>query len=360
MSFWNSILFWLALVLSLHHVYCDSSPLTKIDVHSHFVPPFWRNESILTGYGQPDGMPEIPAWSEEDHLNLMREANISKAILSITSPGTYLIPGDYLHARNLSRRCNEFAADLKRRRPESFGFWASLPLPDVEGTLAEIAYALDELNADGVAVYTNAHGVYLGDELLQPVFHELNRRNATVFIHPTSPCIRTAESSSPGVDSRPAAPLFDLYPNPIFEFLFDTARAVINLFLSKTIADFPCITYILSHAGGALPPLIERFTQFASLSHGPAINITSHDVKDAFSRQFYFDLAGFAFPDQIYGLLRYVGARRIVYGSDYPYTSAARALHVAEAINEGVGVAFPDPVDRDGIFSGNARRILEG
>ncbi|KAL2843699.1 hypothetical protein BJY01DRAFT_248474 [Aspergillus pseudoustus] len=350
MTAWNDALSWLALMLTFHQACCTAlttDRTDKIDVHSHYVPPFWRNESIMTGHGQPDGMPGIPDWSEEAHLELMRQANISKSILSITSPGTYLIPGDYLHARRLSRRCNEFAADLKRRRPESFGFWASLPLPDVQGSLDELVYALDNLDADGVVVFTNSHGVYLGDDILEPVFRELDRRNATVFVHPTSPCIRGDDGSL-----RPAAPL-PQYSNPLFEFFFDTARAVINLFLSGTIGDLHNVTYIVSHAGGALPPTIERFTQFAT-----SINITSDIVKEAFVRQFYFDLAGFAFPDQIYGLLRYVGAGRLLYGSDYPFTSATRVLSIAETINEDIGKAFPDPLDQRNIINGNAQRML--
>ncbi|KAL3491715.1 hypothetical protein BJX62DRAFT_251097 [Aspergillus germanicus] len=329
--------------------------MDKIDPHSHYVPDFWREESILAGYGEPDGIPGIPAWSEEAHLEFMAEANITKSILSITSPGTHLTPGNNTHARRLTRKCNEFAADLKRRRPEEFGFWAALPLPDVEGSLAELAYAIDYLDANGVAVFTNAHGVYLGDELLEPLFEELDRRNVTVFVHPTSPCIRGAH----GHDLQPASPLAEFYPNPMFEYFFESARAVTNLFLSGTVDTFPNITYIISHAGGALPPTIERFTQFASSILGLPLEINSDSVKAAFARSFYFDLAGFVFPDQIYGLLRYVGARSIVYGSDYPYTPAPGVLAIAETINEYIDEAFPDPRDVQGIFAGNARRILD-
>ncbi|KAL4811667.1 hypothetical protein BDW67DRAFT_189458 [Aspergillus spinulosporus] len=303
----------------------------------------------MAGYGQPDGMPAIPDWSEESHLQLMEQANITKSILSITSPGTYLTVGDTAQARNLSRRCNEFAADLKRRRPDKFGFWAAIPLPDIEGSLIELAYALDHLNADGVAVFTNAKGTYLGNEALEPVWEELDRRNVTVFVHPTSPCIRDGY--------QPAAPLTQ-YPNPMFEFFFEEARAIINLFLTNTVANFSNITYIISHAGGALPPTVERFTGFASSILGLPIAINSDIVKAALNRQFYFDMAGFVFPDQIYGLLRYVNASRIVYGSDYPYTPAPGVLAIANTINEDISEAFPHPKDRNAIFTGNAQRIL--
>ena len=145
-------------------------------------------------------------------MEFMRRANISKSILSITTPGTSLDPLDVTVGRKLSRACNEYAADLKRQYPDKFGFWASLPLPDVEGSLEEMRYALDVLNADGVVILSNSHGTYLGDSCLEELAQALNERKAKVFIHPTSPCIKQ--------DNRvplSAAPL-PQYPNPTFEF----------------------------------------------------------------------------------------------------------------------------------------------
>ncbi|KAI5463884.1 aminocarboxymuconate-semialdehyde decarboxylase [Mariannaea sp. PMI_226] len=324
----------------------------RIDTHSHFVPPFWREESIKYGYGKPDGMPGIPPWTEEAHLEMMRKANITKSILSITSPGTHLVPGDDSLARNLSRRCNEFAADLKRRNPTKFGFWASLPLPDVEGSLAEIDYALDVLKADGVGVMTNAHGVYLGDAILDPIFKALNKRKATIFIHPTSPCLRHGNAS------EPVSPL-PQYPNPMFEFFFDTTRAAINLFVSGTINNNPHITIILSHAGGAITPLVARFTQFATLILGVPIQISTKTVEKAFRSQFYFDLAGFVFPEQIHGLIPYVGADRLLYGSDYPYTPEASVLGLAESMNIELPQVFEQRSSQEAIYNGNAIRLLK-
>lgn len=281
----------------------------------------------------------------------MRKGNISKSILSITSPGTNLNRGDVAGCRRLTRECNEYAAEIKAKYPDKFGFWASLPLPDVQGSLEEIDYAIDILGADGVVVLTNVSGVYLGDDAMSVVFKALNKRKAKVFIHPTEPCCQ--HDGRP----QPASPL-PQYPAPMMEYLFDTARAITNLFLSGTVASCPHVTFIVSHAGGALTPLIARFSAFsaANLSGGP--QMTKDDVISKLNSQFYFDLAGFVFPEQIHGLLPYVGARRITYGSDYPLTPEAMALQLAQAADVHVPNHFPGSDDQILIWNGNARRIL--
>ena len=286
----------------------------------------------------------------------MKDLSITKSIISISSPGTYFSPGDDASARKLARQCNDFAGDLKRRRPHQFGFWAVLPLPDVEGSLEEIPHAMDVLHAEGIALETNHHGIYLGDKAFNPVFDELNRRKATVFIHPTSPCISHHEKGHGHGYTR--ATVLPQYPNPMFEFMFDTARAVINLFLSGTIARCPNITFVIPHAGGTLPPIIQRFTGFATDILGSEIAINTTIVKETFARQFYFDLAGFPFPDQIFGLLRFVGPDRLLYGSDYPFTPSKGVAVLARRMRDGLNEMFPDGKVREGIYVGNANKLL--
>ena len=210
---------------------------------------------------------------------------------------------------------------------------------------------LDELHADGIAVKTNHHGKYLGDSAFDPVFAELERRKATVFIHPTGPCI--AHPTGPQ-DAKPLSQ----YPNPIFEFFFDTARAVINLFLSGTVARCPNVTFILSHGAGALPPIVERFTSFATSILGLELEINSDIVKEAMRRHFYLDLAGFVFPDQIHGVLRYVGPERLLYGSDYPYTPAKGVEMLVGKMEQGLKETFPEEKTRRAILVGNAQKLL--
>ena len=117
----------------------------RIDVHSHFLPPFYRDALASNGHSHPDGMPAIPSWSPSDHLSMMRTANVSKSILSISSPGTNIVAGNTTLTRDLTRQCNAYAAKMKRDDPEKFGFWASLPLPDVDAALDEIDEKRDQV-----------------------------------------------------------------------------------------------------------------------------------------------------------------------------------------------------------------------
>ncbi|ETN40404.1 uncharacterized protein HMPREF1541_04681 [Cyphellophora europaea CBS 101466] len=280
----------------------------------------------------------------------METCNISKSILSITTPGVHLVPGDDKLARKITHLCNNAGAELKRRRPDQFGFFASLPVPDISGALEEIKRAYDELDCDGVTFETNKHGVYLGDQRLDPIFEELNRRHATVFIHPTTPCMP---------DGHTAAVPVTLFPRSTYEFFFDTCRAVINLFASGTVSRNPYITFIIPHMAGAFPPLVDRFSRVAPLLGLPGVDpqLSPDFVRERLNRQFYFDTAGWPFPAQVHGLLQYVTPERILYGSDFPFTPLHAVVACCEEHDEHLPQVFKEEVEK--VCTGNAKRLLK-
>ncbi|PTB53114.1 hypothetical protein M431DRAFT_145971 [Trichoderma harzianum CBS 226.95] len=320
--------------------------MEKIDTHAHVVPPGWRKYCEEHGFGKPDGMPAIPEWTPESHIALMDKLGVSKSILSITSPGTYLKPGDDALARKITRETNEELAEICAKYPSRFGFFASLPLPDIEGSLAEIDHAL-KLGASGFAVMTNAHGQYLGDSTLDAVFHKLNEVNAILFMHPTTCC---------GSDPAAVKPM-NQYPSPMLEFFFDTTRAVTNLLLSGTVERNPNISFLVSHCGATLPPLVERFTSFAAIINAPS-TLNSDQVKELFKTRFFFDLAGFPFPDLIHGYLRVCNESRLLYGTDFPYTPAHMIEIQGQAMDSGLRELFDEETIK-GIYSEHAKRLLK-
>jgi 6-methylsalicylate decarboxylase len=283
---------------------CEEAFLTGfIDVHAHFLTGSYVTQARAAGHVVPDGMPAWPDWSAAAHLELMDRTGIDTAVLSVSSPGTHF--GDDAAARRLAREVNDAGAQLVHDYPGRFGLFASLPLPDTDDALSELVYAFDTLGADGVIVETNAHGVYLGDHRLEPVFAELARRRATVLVHPTSPpCWQQTALGR---------------PRPMIEFIFDTARAVTGLILAGTLTRHPGINIIVPHGGGALPLLADRIKAFLSASPSP------HDPAPdpvAQLRRLYYDLAGTPFPRQVPALLSLVGPGQLLYGSDFCFTPA--------------------------------------
>lgn len=343
-------------------------PLAKIDIHSHFLPDFYRQALLDNGHEHPDGMPGPPRWSEELHLEMHHRTGVKKSILSISSPGTHLVPGQDALARNLARRCNEFAADLKNRKPEQFGFFATLPLPDIQGSIEEIEYGSENLNPDGFSFLTNHHGHYIGDALFEPVFAALNARNAIVFIHPTTPCTKTLDNNN--TSCIPATPLAPLYPRPMFEFFFDSARCYINLFLQGLITRYPHITYTITHAGGVLPPLLDRFSSIPALLKPPGMDLSVSPTvvrERLLSDQFFFDTAGWSLPNQIAMFRVYFDGfgsgngsseawRKFVYGSDFPWTPLGGVCALSEEHERYLDQIFPGKTDDIG--TRNAERLL--
>ena len=126
-----------------------------IDVHHHIIPPFYLAENRDRIAGSRGG--QISAawlnWTPEATLAAMDNQGVSTAIVSLSSPGVWF--GDPQAARHTARRVNEFSAELMRSHKGRFGMFASLPLPDTDGSLREIEYAFDSLKADGVVLLTN-------------------------------------------------------------------------------------------------------------------------------------------------------------------------------------------------------------
>ncbi len=276
----------------------------RVDVHAHFLPEFYRQAAAAAGHEHPDGMPGLPRWDADGAIAMMDGLNIRTAMLSISSPGVHF--GDDIASRKLAREVNEEGAKAISGHPGRFGLFAALPLPDVDGAIVEATYALDVLKADGVAVETNHHGIYLGDPRFDPLFAELNRRHAVVFMHPTSPSCPCCQTLSLG------------FPRPMLEFMFETTRALANMLLTGMLDRFPDIRLIVPHAGAAIPVLADRI---AGLS--PALGLANPLDPDHFFatlRRLYYDLAGYPLPRLAPALLEIADPGRIFYGSDWPFT----------------------------------------
>jgi aminocarboxymuconate-semialdehyde decarboxylase len=306
-----------------------------IDVHHHILPDFFWQE---TNEGaNPVGGIAPPPWDQAGMLSFMDDARIDVAVASISTPGVHV--GDDARARALARRCNELAASMIQKRPDRFGGFAALPLPDVEGALNELAYAFDVLKLDGVVVFSNSNGVYLGDKRFEPVFEELERRRAVVFVHPTASPDPTAHQLG--------------LPDTLIDFTADTTRAVAQMLYSDRFARTPNVKYILSHAGGVIPYLAGRFAIVDEMSVIPGAE--SRESAAATLRRLHYDTA-LSFSPPVLNMLRdVVGFTQVLFGTDNPYFRRDMAVRSAEHMRQ---TATLSESERQAVLHGNAQRLF--
>ncbi|KAI4286720.1 MAG: hypothetical protein L6R35_004025 [Caloplaca aegaea] len=278
--------------------------MAKIDVHHHILPGFYEN--FLVQANIPVGT-SIPKWTPEASLQLMDELHIGTSMLSLSAPGA-MIAGEPAKVRALARQWNDYAAEVRADLSERFGFFAALPaLTDTEGSMAELKYALDELAADGITLFTSYDGKYLGAKEFEPIWAELDRRHAVIHVHP--------------VHSRGALFTTPFLPQPLIDYPHESTRTASDLVLSGRKRQYPNCKIILSHAGGTLPYISERLVSlgnsiFAGVldENSPRGDQIMEDLKS-----FYFDLAISGTANVLDTLLKWAPPHRILYGSDFPF-----------------------------------------
>lgn len=310
-----------------------------VDVHHHFYPP--QLLDVMNAYqahvGEPPVGGLVGSWTVTHSLDEMDRTGIQTAFLSLASPRGVWFGVDPAQRKALSRTCNEFAANLVRQYPGRFGLFASLPMPDVDASLAELAYALDTLHADAIGLPTSWGDIWPGDARANPLWEELNRRRAIVVFHPYTPncCV--------GIDHG--------VQESFLEYPFDTARAALNLLVNGRLLAYPNIRWVMPHGGGEIPMLAGRVATL-----GPGVDRQRYaqyapNGIDVQLKQFYFDTANAFSAPAMAALLAYAQPDRILFGTDYPYVSGP-------ANADGLDARHLPPATLAAIQRGNAAKVF--
>jgi predicted TIM-barrel fold metal-dependent hydrolase len=307
-----------------------------IETHHHFYPPGyqkawldWEDAHKIPHFANQVG------WTREKAVEQLDKNGVATGVLSIAStPGTWF-GLDVAGAERMVRTCNDYGAEMTRHYKGRFGLFATLSMLDVDATLREIEYVFDTLKADGVGLQTNYGDKRLGHEFYRPVFEELNRRKAVVYVHPlvADCCGQLSVGAFPAVIEVP----------------HDTTRAVTSLLLSGTLARLRDIKWLFSHAGGTIPKLAGRIDAFYS-QRAHAAGSFAPDGIEAELRRLHYDTANATSAPAMAALMNFVPTTQITFGSDYPYFP----LSQIETLRK-MGLALED---LKGIESGNAARLI--
>ena len=308
----------------------------RIDTHHHPYPPVYveKTREILkrtthTFYDR------LTTWQPSHAVEAMDKDGIAVSVLSIGTPSVWL--GDVQASRTLARECNDAAAKMQSDYKGRFGHFATIPLPDVEGSLREIEYLYDTLGADGIALTTNYDDKYPGEDAFAPVFDELNRRNAVVYFHPTAASFAFNRVKD--------------IPPPTIEFPFDTTRTITSLLFSGTFSRCPNIRWIFSHGGGALGMVANRLAGLAKNRPELAARVPN-GVKAELSK-LYLDVVGVTTPGALAAVLDIVPVSQLLFGTDYPFWAPDITVN-------GLAALKLSAADLAAIERGNALTLMPG
>jgi 6-methylsalicylate decarboxylase len=306
-----------------------------IDTHHHFYPPAYQTAQFA--WEDQRKIPHFPqqvAWTREKAVEDMDKNGIRTAVLSIAStPGLWFDAGPESAAR-MVRICNDYGAEMMRDYPGRFGWFATLSMLDNDTTLKEIEYALDTLKADGVGLQSNYGDKWLGNAAYKPIWDELNRRKAVVYVHP----LVAACCANLSVGTFPA----------VIEVPHDTTRTITSLLLSGSFARYRDIRWLFSHAGGTMPMMAGRIDAF----YGARPNLKEFAPEGIIGelKRLNYDTANATSAPAMAALLKLVSTSQITYGTDYPYFPLDQIANLRQ-------MGF-SPAEMQAIESGNAIRLI--
>ncbi|MEU6200997.1 amidohydrolase family protein [Streptomyces sp. NPDC047061] len=288
----------------------------RIDVHCHIIPDFYLDTLKSAGVTDIGGV-AIPDWSPDLAVDFMNRYGIQTQVVSVSEPGVeHMTTSD---ARmELAQKLNDYMSnDLvysnTAKRVGRFGAFAMLPLSDiktsddVQNAITEVKRAINDLKLDGIGIFSSYHGVYLGDPLLDPLMETLDDLGAMVFIHPVTP------QSYPGLGLPPF----------LYEFTFDTTRALVNMLYKKTYTTYPHIRWIGAHAGGTLPFLSYRTSLLYSKTVGVAqiLGVDGLDDANVLYKKLFFDTALSPVPASMKSVKELTSVSHIMFATDWPFTA---------------------------------------
>jgi predicted TIM-barrel fold metal-dependent hydrolase len=275
----------------------------RVDVHFHL--------GGTGGFGGGGNAAAISAAARASVADLDR-AGTAAGIISASSSGAGT--GSLEQRNRQAREFNDTAARWVSDHPTRFGLWTRLPLTDVDASLKEIEYGMDQLKADGIGLVTSYEDAWLGDPKLRPVFQELNRRRAVVYVHPND------AACCGGPNALTYQKLNPPTGGSWLEYPMNTARTIFSLMMGGTIRQYPDVRFIFSHGGGVTPLLLSRIEGFANWN-----SVGPEKLKQMFPdgitgefRKLYFEVAQAFSKVNMDALMALVPTSHILYGSDYP------------------------------------------
>jgi aminocarboxymuconate-semialdehyde decarboxylase len=327
------------------------APSPKLDIHTHYYTQgFFQKirenggefsfstdptgRSIITYNGARFFGVTAPMTDVSKRIEDMDRVGIDVEVVSLSTPNVFF--ADAKGQPDVAKMMNDAYAELIAKYPKRFKAFASIPMDAPDAALAELHRAVGDLKLNGVILLSNIRGAALTDKRYRPFFEEANRMRLCIFLHPMIPAA--------------SEPFKEYVLGPIIGFPFDTTLAVARMCFDGMLKDFPDIKWIVGHAGGAVPYLMERmdsgYRDFAETK------VKIDQLPSVYLKRLYYDTVTFS-PHNLHMLRDEVGTDHMLMGSDYP--------HLLGSIEKSVSSIESLPIpqaEKQKIFGGNALSVL--
>ena len=277
----------------------------------------------------------------DKRITAMDTAGIDVQVLSLTDPSVQQL--DATDAVELAREANDYLAEAVRRYPEHFAGFATLPIAAPDIAAEELERMVNEHGFKGGNINGHTRGRYLDDKFFWPILEHAEALKVPLYIHPTLPPEPVIETYYAGFSPEVTSGL----SRAAWGWHIETAIHILRLIVSGAFDQFPGLQIVIGHMDEALPFMMPRIDKVLS----PNVTKLNHPIADYLRENIYYTFSGFNFTSTFLNLYLQVGADRIMFSADYPYSPMAQARNFLDQ--------FPvSPVDKNKIAHGNAELLL--
>ena len=329
-----------------------------LDIFNHFMPQayFDRLGALIPGHPILTAFPRLKTLLDVDaRRKLMDEFGDTQHIISLANPPIELIAGPD-KTPELARFANDAMAEVCRKYPDHFpAFVASLPMNNVEASLAETDRAIKDLGARGVQMFTNVAGKPLSAPEFRPLFQTITAHDLPVWVHP----MRAAQFSDYAAEKASEAEIWFSFGWP-----YETTACMTRLIYSGIFDELPSLKIISHHMGGMIPYFPSKiklgFRQifFGTTEKNPVADEAGlkRPPLDYF-KMLYADTAlGEVAPTRCGHA--FFGTEHCLFATDAPFDLEQGRALMRNTIAAVKALEIPE-TEKKAIFEGNARKLLK-
>lgn len=246
----------------------------------------------------------------EARLADMDAAGVDRQVLSLTAPGTQVLPS--AEAVAMAKLANDQLAEACRRHPSRFSGLTAIAPQDPAAAAAEIQRGRDKLGLHGVIINGHTAGEYLDNPKFWPIFEAAEALETPIYLHPTAlPAAMIGPLLEAGLDGA------------IYGFAVDTGLHVLRIITSGVFDQFPALKLVVGHLGEALPFWLYR----TDYMHAATVRAQRYESMKPIKRKpseylrdnIWVTTSGMPWAPAIMFCRDILGADRVLYAMDYPY-----------------------------------------